>query len=320
MEVLEGANPSQKENPDFLEQLQWVRVTLGPRADVSLIREGDSDDNAMTTARAVGRWTPLRELAVRAEAYTRTLEQTGIDLTRSSWGVHVLATYHLEPGWTFSGGAGGTRTDASGTTSFSSWRAGVNTPGRYWIGGSINVSRYPLDQTAQLVEQGVRVGMVDISGRWTPAPGWQVSGSTGLGSYEAEEKNQRLHLNMQVNRNMRGGWTLGLSHKYFGFDKDLNEFYFDPDYFGLTELMARGLWEMGRWGVLFEVSPGAQKIRSDSDYDAAIRTSARLLFRVAPGREVSLSGGYSSAGLQSFNTGDSGYRYRALILGGSWVF
>jgi hypothetical protein len=162
--------------------------------------------------------------------------------------------------------------------------------------------------------------MVDISGRWTPAPGWQVSGSTGLGSYEAEEKNQRLHLNMQVNRNMRGGWTLGLSHKYFGFDKDLNEFYFDPDYFGLTELMARGLWEMGRWGVLFEVSPGAQKIRSDSDYAAAIRTSARLLFRVAPGREVSLSGAYSSAGLQSFNTGDSGYRYRALILGGSWVF
>jgi hypothetical protein len=119
---------------------------------------------------------------------------------------------------------------------------------------------------------------------------------------------------------MRGGWTLGLGHRYFGFDEDLDEFYFDPDYFGLTEVMAKGSWERGPWGFLVEFSPGAQKIRSDGDYEAALRTSARVSYRVAPGREVSLSGGYSSAGLQSFGTGDSDYRYRAFVLGGSWVF
>jgi hypothetical protein len=182
------------------------------------------------------------------------------------------------------------------------------------------VSRYPLDVTAQLVEQGVRVGMADLSGRWTPAPGWQVLGGAGLGSYQGEEDNQRFHLNLRVDRSMRGGWTLGLSHKYFGFDKDLDEFYFDPDYFGLTELTARGLWEEGRWGVLLETAPGFQKIRSNGEFEAAFRSSARVSYRVAPGRQVSLSGGFSSAGLQTFNSGDSDYRYYGLILSGSWVF
>ena len=131
LEVLEGADPGQRENPDLLEQLQWIRAAIGPRADVSLIQEGDSDDNSMTTARFMGRMSPLARLGVRAEAYTRYLEVglDGLDLRRNSWGVNVLASYQVESGWTFSGGAGGTRTDASGTTGFSSFRAGIASPG-----------------------------------------------------------------------------------------------------------------------------------------------------------------------------------------------
>ena len=91
---------------------------------------------------------------------------------------------------------------------------------------------------------------------------------------------------MQASRSMRGGWTLGLSHRYFGFEKDLDESYFDPDYFGLTELVARGLWEAGRWGIVLEFSPGAQKVRSEGEYRGALRSSARIAYRVAPGREV----------------------------------
>ena len=322
LKVLEGADPGQEESPDLLEQLQWVRAAIGPRADVSLIHEGDSDDNAMTTARLLSRLSPLAGLGVRAEVYVRHLEVglDGLDLSRNSWGVNLLGSYQVESGWTFSGGAGGTRTDASGTTEYSSMRAGITSPGGYRIGGSVNLSRSPLDATAQLVEQGVQVELLDISGRWAPAPGWQLSGSGGLGSYEAEGENRRVHLNVQASRSMRGGWTLGVSHRYFGFEEDLDEFYFDPDYFGLTELVARGLWEAGRWGIVLELSPGAQKVRSDGEYGAALRSSARMAYRVSPGREVSLSGGYSSAGLQSFNTGAGDYRYRALILGGSWVF
>ena len=320
LEILEGADSVQKENPDYLEQLQWIRSTLAPRSGVSFIREVDSDENAMTTARVTGGWNAIPRLAVRANAYTRSMRQRAMDLTGSSWGVSLHASYQLEPGWMFSAGAGGTRTDGSGTASFSSLNADVTSPGRYRFGGGIRLSRYPLDATAQLVEQGVRVGLADVSGRWTPAPGWQIAGSTGAGTFTGAEANQRVHVNVRVDRRLRGGWTAGLSHRYFGFEKDLNEAYFDPDFFGLTEVAGRWLWEPGRWGLLLEAAPGLQKIGSDGDLAGALRASARLAYRLAPGREVSFSGGYSSAGLQSFSTGDSDYRYRAFILGGSWVF
>jgi hypothetical protein len=113
---------------------------------------------------------------------------------------------------------------------------------------------------------------------------------------------------------------VGLSHRYFGFEEDLDEFYFDPDYFGLTELTGRWLKEGGGWEILLEAGPGFQKIRSDGEYEGSLRASAGLSYRFGPGKDVSLSGGYSSAGIQSFNTGDSDYRYHALILSGSWVF
>ena len=318
--VLEGAAPSQKEDPEFLEQLRLIRTTLAPRASISLIQEDDSDHNRMTTTLMTGAWNPLRRLAVKGEVYTRNLQQTALDLTRNAWGVNLQASYQLEPGWMFNAGTGGTRTDGEGTASFTSFRAGLTSPGRYPVSGGISIHRYPLDVTAQLVEQGVQVDQAEVSGRWTPASGWRVAGSAGLGTFTGEEENRRVHAQVRMDRRVGARWTVGLSHRYFGFEKDLEEFYFDPDFFGLTEVTGGWLWEPGRFGVLLEAAPGAQKVRSDGELTAAFRASARISLRLAPGREFSLSGGYSSAGLQSFSTGSSDYRYGAVILSGNWVF
>jgi tetratricopeptide (TPR) repeat protein len=318
--VLEGAEPSQKEKPEYLEQLQWIRTILAPRGRLSIVREGDSDQNAMTTFQVTSGWSPAPGWAVRGDVYTRDLSQSTIDLSRSSWGLNLQGSYQMEPGWVFSAGAGGTRTNGSGASSFPSLRAEVSTPARNPLIGSLTLRVSPLDATAQLVEQGVRVDQVDFSGRWTPAPGWQVTGSAGVGSYKGAGSNQRVHLNARVDRRLAGGATVGISHRYFGFEKDLNEFYFDPDYFGLTEATARWTHVIRSVGVLLEGASGAQKIASDGRFSMAVRASARFSYSLAPGREVSLSGGYSSAGLQSFNTGDSDYSYTAVILGGSWVF
>ena len=82
----------------------------------------------------------------------------------------------------------------------------------------------------------------------------------------------------------------------------------------------RWLAQTGPWSVLLEAAPGAQKVTSDGDVAAAFRASARAAYRFSPGRELSLALGYSSAGLQSFSTGDSDYRYTALVSGLSWAF
>lgn len=63
-----------------------------------------------------------------------------------------------------------------------------------------------------------------------------------------------------------------------------------------------------------------QQVGEEGDPSGAFRTSARLAYRLRPGREISLSGGFSSTGLQSFSTGESDYRYTALVAGVSWVF
>ncbi len=322
LSVLEAADAAQRESPDLLEQLRWVRASLDPRAGFSLVREGDSDENTMTTLQLTGGWNPLPRLTVQGEAYTKQLEQvrSGPDLARVSRGVNFRADYQMEPGWIFSVGAGGARTDGSGRGSFTSLKAGVSSPARYRYGGGLSFGRYPLDATAQLVERGVRVEVADLSGRWAPAPGWQVAGSAGVGDFTGEEENRRLHASLRVDRRLRGGWTVGLSHRYFAFDENLAEFYFDPDYFGLTEVSARWLREKGRLGFLAEAAPGLQKIGSGGSPGGALRASVRLTYRLEPGKELSLSGGYSSAGLQTFSAEEADYRYRALIIGGSWVF
>ena len=78
---------------------------------------------------------------------------------------------------------------------------------------------------------------------------------------------------------------------------------------------------MGRtrgWSLLLEGAPGVQQVTRDGDSAATVRASARLSYHLATGREISLSGGYSSAGLQSFSTGASDYRYSAIILSAAW--
>jgi hypothetical protein len=72
--------------------------------------------------------------------------------------------------------------------------------------------------------------------------------------------------------------------------------------------------------VLAEVAPGMQQVGSDGDVGTSLRTNLRVAYGFGPGREVSASFGYSSAGLVAFATGESDYTYTAFILGSSWTF
>ena len=133
----------------------------------------------MTTFQMTGAWNPAPRWSLQGTVYSRDLEQSAFDLSRRVWALGVEAGYRMEPGWAFSAGLGASRTDGEGDDGFTSWRIGATTPRRYPYGGSILVSAYPLDVTAQLVERGVRVETLDLSGRWTPAPGWQPGSSRG---------------------------------------------------------------------------------------------------------------------------------------------
>ena len=106
----------------------------------------------------------------------------------------------------------------------------------------------------------------------------------------------------------------------FSFEKDLNDGYFDPDFYGIGEITSHWLYRPVPWTFLVELAPGVQQVGRDGDVSVAARSNVRVAYGFGPGREVSLSFGYSSAGLMSFASGDSGYRYTAFILGSNWAF
>jgi hypothetical protein len=115
-------------------------------------------------------------------------------------------------------------------------------------------------------------------------------------------------------------FSVGASARGFSFEKNLDDGYFDPDFYGIGELTGYWLYRPAEWTLLLEVAPGAQKVFSDGSWGATIRSNARVAYRVGPGREVSLAFGYSSAGLVSFSSTASNYRYTTFVLGSNWTF
>ncbi len=157
-----------------------------------------------------------------------------------------------------------------------------------------------------------------LTGRWQPASAWRFDANAGYAVFDGSERNSRTDGALSLSRTLGAGFTFGVAGRAFAYEKDLQDGDFDPDFYGIGELTSRWLGRAGDWSLLLELAPGIQQVSRDGDPSATVRTSARVSYDVAPGRELALSGGYSSTGLQSFSTGDGDYRYRALILSAGW--
>jgi hypothetical protein len=155
--------------------------------------------------------------------------------------------------------------------------------------------------------------------RWSPAQGWRVDASLGHSTFEGSQKNTRNNGSLAVSRRVGRQFSLGASLRAFAYDLDLNDGYFDPDFYGIGEITSYWRYSPIPWAFLVELAPGLQKVTTAGDANVSLRGTARVAYRIAAGRELSLSFGYSSAGLMSFSTGASDYRYTALILGLNWT-
>ena len=317
-EALETAAALAPTNAEVRDQLRSVNLALAPLARPRVLYEDDSDGNRMVTTSLTASWHPTPRLDVRAEGYYKDLEQ-GLFL-RTAQGVTVSGSYQFRPGWTVSGGLGGSRSDGIGDPSFVEYRAGVRTPGRYRVGAGLDFSSRGLNETAALSESGVRDTEVLLTGRWTPALGWRVDGTVGLGEFEGTEDNGRRSASISTARRLGRFFSLGASFRGFSFEKNLDDGYFDPDFYGVGEITSYWLYRPAPWTFLVELAPGVQQVTRDGDVGTSVRSNLRVAYRLGPGREISLSFGYSSAGLMSFATGASDYRYSAFILGSNWAF
>jgi len=303
---------------EVLDQLRAVEQAFAPAVRPSAVFEQDSDDNRMLTTTIAASWHAVPRLGVRARAYRRDLEQ-GV-FTRTARGVFVSGHYQLSPGWTIVGGLGGSETDGTSQPSFLEYEFGLTSPGRNPYVFALNVTSVGATGTAALAQRGVRATEGLLSVRWTPLRPWRVDGSVGIARYSGSESNGRRSAALAVSRPVGRFFGAGASFSGFSFEKDLSDGYFDPDFYGVLETTAYWLYRPGRWTVMAEIAPGIQRVQRDGDTGTSLRSNVRVAYGLGPGREVSLSAGYSSAGLVSFATGQSGYSYTALILGSSWAF
>jgi hypothetical protein len=263
-------------------------------------------------------WHPMPRLDVQARGYHRALEQ-GV-FRRNADGVSVTGAYQVGPGWVVTAGVGGSRTDGTGRPTTVEYQAGIRTPMRHRLGGGLNLASTGTTETAALAELGGRSTEVALSGRWTISPTWRVDGSATAGQIEGRETNGRRGAAVSTSLQVMPTLWLGLSGRAFSFEKDLTDGYFDPDFYGIAEATAQWLWRRASWSFLVELAPGVQQVHTDGDPGSSLRSSLRAAYGFGPGREISASFGYSSAGLATFATGSDSYSYTAFILGSSWAF
>lgn len=320
LDILRQAEEMDPTSRDVRTQLQWAHAATAPRVGSSFVYESDSDGNRIGTLVARGAWRPTPRVEMRVEAYTRDLDQVGpAPLERTTRGGFLEFWTQFEPGWSAAVGAGVSDSDAEGAGSIGRFVAWASSPARYRAGGTLRYARGALDATALLAERSVDYQEISVTLRGQPASGWSVTGGISRATFDGTQSNRRVAGQLGVSRRVSRWWTFGVSWRSFGFEKDLRDGYFDPDFYSLSELTGRWQREVGRWTVLLEAAPGVQTL-TGAAVSASARTRTVVSYRLAPGRDLAVAAGFSTTGLQVFSSDVGTYRYRAVSFSGSWAF
>ncbi len=311
---------------DAREALRWARQAVAPRASGTYVTEWDSDGNEIGTTSTSASARPLGpRTELRLELYRRVATADPDPAERSSLGAAGTLWMQLEPGWGFSGTVGTSVYDVDGTDPIPTYRLGVSSPGRYPVRANAGYAHYALDGTALLIQNQVYLDEFSVGASWIPARRWTVSGNAGTAQFtgrESGEENRRVNGTLAVARRIAGPFTLGLGFRAFSFERDLNDGYFDPDFYGLGELTARWVREWRHWSVNAELAPGMQQVRSDGDPSGSMRGEGSLAYILSPGRQIMLTGVFANTGLSQLSpgAGSADYRYRAVSVSGFWTF
>jgi len=311
---------------DARAELGWARLAVQPRSSSGVTYESDSDGNRIVTANAGGGWRPIPRLEVRGDAYLRRARYEGVGIPEGeAYGAALSLWTQLEPGWALSGSFGGSSSDAPNAETRPSWRAAVSSPGRYAVSGTLQYQRQPLDATALLIEREVETEEVSLSAQVVPGAGFAVSVGGGWTQFRggiSGDTNERLAGSLAVTRRFARFFTVGLAGRTFGFERDLNDGYFDPDFYGVAEALGRFGREWRHWSLNAEVAPGVQQVGDDGEPTASLRGAGGLYYLFGPGRRVGLHAGYANAGLSRLSPteGGEGYRYYAVGVNANWTF
>jgi tetratricopeptide (TPR) repeat protein len=314
---IERAAALDPNNAEVATELSWVRAGLAPRFTPGVSYESDSDGNRILTSRFGAVLFPAPRLELRADAYVRDLGATMIPGGELSRGGSLTLATQLAGGWRASAGAGAST--AFGGGYLPSYRASLLTPRGAPFTAGAHLSRAALDATAELVRNGVEITEKALESGYRGARGFTANARASRTAFTGAETNHRLLGNVELFQRVVRPLSLGVMITALSFDRDLDEGYFDPDFFGIALASARWAQELGRWNLGAELAPGVQQVGSDGDVRGALQTSGRLAYRIAPGRDIGIFAGYASHGL-NLAAQSTEYRYRNFGITAGWAF
>jgi hypothetical protein len=284
------------------------------------VAEFDSEDNRMvTTGLAFSAYLGQR-LALSAQGYLRRADDPRVsDWARESLAASVGIRADVFRGWTAGVTAGMlSRPDDESVTTTGS--ATLATPAWHPVTASVSVNRSVLDVTARLIESGVRTDevLVTLGARLSSA--LRVDASGAAADFRGEETNRRLL--GRIGLEARATRSLSFRPRFttFGFDKDVDEGYWDPDTYRIAELGIGLDRYREAWGFSAEVAPGAQQIGSSGEWKGAGSVRARVQYTISPGRDIGLGLTFSNSGIERHQAEGAGYRYQAAVLSAGWAF
>jgi tetratricopeptide (TPR) repeat protein len=301
-------------------QRDWARNAMRPRVGANVTYEADSENNRMFTVRLRSAWRPIPRTELRLETHRREADNLGANrMDQRSIGARVTSWWQLEPGWSIEAGLGVTESHVAGTEPRIALSGAIATPRRYPIRAILSYVRAPVEATAAIIRNDVRFDQVRLGANAKLSQAFDVFADGAWARWEGTEPNRRLSGSVALSWRASHMWRIGMAARAFGFEKDLGDGYFDPDFYGHIEAALRWHGEWGKWLTQLELAPGVEKVRTGGALRGTLRSFGRLGYTVAPGRDVSLSGGFSSSGLR-VPSGSSDYRYWTVGLGANWGF
>ncbi|MDH3455431.1 MAG: hypothetical protein OER90_01200 [Gemmatimonadota bacterium] len=322
-EVLERVPADARQSRGYLEEARSIAVGLDPRMTPRMILEIDSDDNTIATVVLRGDMPIAPRFRVGLDAYARHADwDAPLQESRRAWGAALTGQVLLEPGWTVRAGVGASGSNGIGASTEPTVQARIASPARYRFGGTATFQRSALDATALLIDSGVTYTEGGISFRAQPAYQLSLEAGGAVANFvQSDQSNRRLSGFLAATQRLSPSWAAAVRLRLFGF-RIANALIglFDPGFYNLNELIGRWRPVRGPYHVTLEVSPGLEKVGSDGSFHGTVRALVTGAYDIAPGRQIGITTLYSNAGLQSFSTGEEGYRYFSISLFGSWVF
>jgi cellulose synthase/poly-beta-1,6-N-acetylglucosamine synthase-like glycosyltransferase/tetratricopeptide (TPR) repeat protein len=303
-------------------ELEILESGRAPRVMPRIIHETDSDGNSIQTWLLGGTYALTSAATLSGSIYTRSaaFHSGSFQTDASPRGASLIVTTALEPGWHLSTELGASDVHAAGLDPVATLGVSVATPVRDAVHAALAFRHAGFDATALVAARGVVVSeaTLNVTARLAGA---QVQADANIGSWHGRlsgASNQRLGGRIEMTRVLYRQLALGAAVRGFRFQHDLNDGYFDPAGYVLSELLGRWEYETGAWRLTADGGTGIQHISGENG-TWAFRMAASAAWQFATARSITLSVTHANARTNAFAAeAPTAYRYTSLSLGASW--